>query len=680
MGEKIAFQITYKQHDTRPIMINGRTPFMPINGWNNNWYSYVHFAAAPINNSDGSPGGYDFSQWTATLFAANGGEIGYDFNQAPDPTSGDVLMPLDGVAGDVDTLGFRLVHPDGSQDVYSTITPQYPTSYRMTVPVMQDPTDPISPPIPLTWGGFDIAFGGAAYETIAPVEVGTGTAQVNYGYDDQGQLVSAVGLEPDGVTLRANENFGYGYDAAGNLMQRTNNTLLQTFNSDNANELLNVSENNNLLTVVGNVTNTLSSLAVNGQPATTYNDQSFAVANWVAINNGLNVFTSVVTSGRLLLTNLMSQNLPASQNLSYDLNGNLISDGLHGYSYDCANELVQVTLTNQWQIQYVYDGLGRRRIRREYAWQGGQWLNANEVHYVYDGMQVMQERSLLNTPTVTYTRGLDMSGTLGGAGGIGGLLARTDNKGSSYYHTDGNGNVSMLVDSSGNVLARYLYDSFGNTLGMWGTLATANTYRFSSKESDPRTGQYYYGYRLYDPNLQRWPNRDPIQEAGGLNLYEYVRNNPINLIDPLGLDFAGMFNGWNPYYVPPPPAPTPSGIFFFAGGELPAPGGAGAAMDYEGATFLGYNKNSGVTLGSFNCITTKGAARIGTGKESGFSSANGAYVDPANFYDAHLPLPGISPGIGDISTPNANSPYFYLQGGKGGFAGVFVGVGIDFNK
>ena len=42
-------------------------------------------------------------------------------------------------------------------------------------------------------------------------------ATVNYGYDDIGQLTSAVGYEPDGVTQRANENLGYGYDAAGNL-------------------------------------------------------------------------------------------------------------------------------------------------------------------------------------------------------------------------------------------------------------------------------------------------------------------------------------------------------------------------------------------------------------------------------------------------------------------------------
>jgi RHS repeat-associated protein len=71
-------------------------------------------------------------------------------------------------------------------------------------------------------------------------------------------------------------------------------------------------------------------------------------------------------------------------------------------------------------------------------------------------------------------------------------------------------------------------------MGQAGTLATANLYRFSSKELHYKSGMYYYGFRFYDPHLQRWVNRDPMLEAGGLNLYAHCGNTPLNVIDPNG--------------------------------------------------------------------------------------------------------------------------------------------------
>jgi RHS repeat-associated protein len=148
-------------------------------------------------------------------------------------------------------------------------------------------------------------------------------------------------------------------------------------------------------------------------------------------------------------------------------------------------------------------------------------------------------------PQVTYTRGNDLSGSLQGAGGIGGLLARTQNPSTinpelsafatAYYHADGNGNVTCLIYTSQMIAAKYLYDPYGNTLAQYGLLADANTYRFSSKEWNAQLGLYYYVYRFFDPNLQRWLNRDPIGELGGLNLYMYVLNNPVDDTDLFGL-------------------------------------------------------------------------------------------------------------------------------------------------
>jgi RHS repeat-associated protein len=172
----------------------------------------------------------------------------------------------------------------------------------------------------------------------------------------------------------------------------------------------------------------------------------------------------------------------------------------------------------------------------------------------YDGMLVLQERHFnpqlsTNNPQqlVTYTRGRDLSSTLEGAGGIGGLLARTDSSGignpvSALYHADGNGNVTCLIGTNSVVLARYLYDPYGNLLSQSGSLADANLYRFSSKEWHGASGLVYYGYRFYAPEWQRWVSRDPLGEKGGLNLYRFTRNSPADLLDPSGLGIWSNIN------------------------------------------------------------------------------------------------------------------------------------------
>lgn len=274
--------------------------------------------------------------------------------------------------------------------------------------------------------------------------------------------------------------------------------------------------------------------------------------------------------------------LPATVSGAQDANGNLTSDGSRTFEYDLAreimrrgvkhtvrdvevrwfstvrttisrakeNQLTNVCIATKWRSEFVYDTLMRRRVRKEYTWQGAAWVQTNEVRYVYDQLVVVQARWYnpqvsLSTPQklITYTRGNDLSRDLQEAGGIGGLLARSDSSlmqsdpASAHviYATDANGNVTALVNNNYAVVARYQYDPYGNINCMSEPMAEANLYRFSSKEYHPNSGLVYYLYRYYEPNLQRWGNRDPIGETGGLNLLRFVRGNPTSWIDALGL-------------------------------------------------------------------------------------------------------------------------------------------------
>jgi len=230
---------------------------------------------------------------------------------------------------------------------------------------------------------------------------------------------------------------------------------------------------------------------------------------------------------------------------SFDANGNLISristsgSTNRTFAYDDENRLTNITSATR-QYDLTYDGFSRLRKQTVYSGSPSVWTFAYEIRYIYDGNLVIQERDTNNTPSISYTRGTDLSGTFQGAGGIGGMLARSSgyvsgNWSSNYfYHADSSGNITFLIGSNQDVGASYSYDPFGTVIQVFGPLQTANTYRFSSKEIT--SAGYYFGYRFYDLSLQRWLNRDPAGMFGGLNLYSYVGNRAPNFVDPLGLD------------------------------------------------------------------------------------------------------------------------------------------------
>ena len=148
-------------------------------------------------------------------------------------------------------------------------------------------------------------------------------------------------------------------------------------------------------------------------------------------------------------------------------------------------------------------------------------------------------------PLVTdYVWGLDLDGTLQGAGGVGGLLAvvrsnsNSNSNSSLYFPTyDANGNVSEYVSTNGEVVAHYDYSPFGEPLVAFGPLAATFTHQFSTKPHCSVTGFSEYQMRKYRPKIGRWMSRDPIEEIGGENLYGFCGNSAITTSDIRGQGF-----------------------------------------------------------------------------------------------------------------------------------------------
>ncbi|WP_347067711.1 RHS repeat-associated core domain-containing protein [Flavobacterium sp. WV_118_3] len=116
-----------------------------------------------------------------------------------------------------------------------------------------------------------------------------------------------------------------------------------------------------------------------------------------------------------------------------------------------------------------------------------------------------------------------------------------------YYHPDHLGSSTYLTDANGMPYQFFLNLPFGETMVEMHSFTEnyASPYKFNGKELDSETGMYYYGARYYDPKISIWLSVDPLaQNYQGWNPYNYTMQNPINLIDPDGMqsvDPPGFF-------------------------------------------------------------------------------------------------------------------------------------------
>jgi RHS repeat-associated protein len=162
---------------------------------------------------------------------------------------------------------------------------------------------------------------------------------------------------------------------------------------------------------------------------------------------------------------------------------------------------------------YRYDGLGNRVARIE---------NSVEKRYVSG----LAETDASGNITAYYVYGL-------------GLISKiTPSNQSYFYHFDGIGSTVGISDSSGNMVNKYAYDAFGKVLAQDEGIPNPFKYVGGFGVMDEGNGLFYMRARYYDFDVGRFISKDPIGFAGGLNLYFYTSNNPINSIDPLGLTDA----------------------------------------------------------------------------------------------------------------------------------------------
>jgi RHS repeat-associated protein len=177
------------------------------------------------------------------------------------------------------------------------------------------------------------------------------------------------------------------------------------------------------------------------------------------------------------------------------------------------------------QSPYIYD-VNNQRIAKTVDLDGQGANPATTTRFVYDRNNVALEfTGSATVPSTRYFHGTNVDQ----------VLAQESSNTTTWLLSDQIGTTRDLVNNSGTLLNHFTYDSFGNQTGSTPNATVDTRYKFTGREFDGETGDYFYRSRYYDPEVGRFLGEDAIGFGGGdANLYRYVRNSSINRVDPLG--------------------------------------------------------------------------------------------------------------------------------------------------
>jgi RHS repeat-associated protein len=404
----------------------------------------------------------------------------------------------------------------------------------------------------------------------------------DYGYDDVGQVTSGVKKFPNATAIPGH-SFAYQYDGIGNRTSATHGGTDTgvTYTPNALNQYSDITTEGGRF-ILGEAP-LANDVIINGDtntPAARAGGLGFYWKQITGDNSAGPLWSndSVVSDGVTITGNTWTP--PVSVVPVHDFDGNLTYDGRWDSVWDAENRLIRMQTSDiaaaagvpRQRLDFVYDSQNRRVSKTvSTSTDGTTWIFSSNLRSLYDGWNIIAEYSAPSSESTTLTLqaahvwGIDLSGTLQGAGGVGGLLCSTlmgenSTTNNCYPAYDGNGNISAWLGASGNLLARMDYSPFGQLVAQYKFTGTGDTtlsrlhFGFSTKYTDSETGLLYYIQRYYNPVTGGWQSKDPIGESGGFNLYGYVGNDGIGKWDILGLMTP---YGWGTDLPTPPPQSYP---------------------------------------------------------------------------------------------------------------------------